>query len=220
MYRVGLSPLELAPSSDVRRAMPRPPQFRPPGYEDEYDFDTVFYDCFASADGRQVVCVGPPLFNLEPVVFPALHTAFLDGIVSPDAMVGRLHRCQQFRFPRRADRIQMPGAVFRQADVSVQPNQCQLFRGKKVLLSKSKDNDLIWIADWVRFHAESQGCDAVLLYDNGSTLYRSDDLRETALMWPSWWTGHSNSGRRAGRGMSGTPTTANMRSSSTPGIAS
>jgi hypothetical protein len=52
----------------------------------------------------------------------------------------------------------------------------ETFAGKRVLLTLSKDNRLEWICDWVRFHQDHHGADAVLLYDNNSTLYTLDEL--------------------------------------------
>jgi hypothetical protein len=44
MERINLSPLEIDPSCPLRREMPRRADLRQPGYEDEFDFLTVFYD--------------------------------------------------------------------------------------------------------------------------------------------------------------------------------
>ena len=76
MKSINLSPLELHPGSPIRRTMPRPPHLRQPDYEQKFDFTTVFYDCFRSADGNWCVLLGPPLINLKSVVIPALPNIF------------------------------------------------------------------------------------------------------------------------------------------------
>jgi hypothetical protein len=58
----------------------------------------------------------------------------------------------------------------------IRANRSDQFRGRKVLYTLSKDNDFQWICDWMRFHRDVQGADAVLLYDNGSTRYAQADL--------------------------------------------
>ncbi len=61
-----LSPLGLNPQNPLRRESPRPEYLRGPGYQEQFDDLTVFYDCFRTADGRGTIMLGPPLLNLEP----------------------------------------------------------------------------------------------------------------------------------------------------------
>jgi hypothetical protein len=56
--------------------------------------------------------------------------------------------------------------VFAQRRLVVQPNHAEVFRDRRVLLTISKDNEPVWIHDWVHFFARNHGADAVLLYDN------------------------------------------------------
>jgi tetratricopeptide (TPR) repeat protein len=60
--------------------------------------------------------------------------------------------------------------------VAPQPNVSDLFRGRRVLFTMSKNNELVWIKDWVQFHVTHHGCDGVLLYDNGSDRYSLSEL--------------------------------------------
>ena len=75
-------------------------------------------------------------------------------------------------------------ASSRRNSLAAQPNLCELFRGKRVMVTMSKDNDLAWIRDWVEFHTRNHGCDAVLLYDNGSTQYEAAKLQEIVAAIP------------------------------------
>jgi hypothetical protein len=183
MEEIKLSPLELESDSPIRRTMPRPPHLRQPDYEERYDFSTVFYDCFASIDPGWIVFVGPPLLNLEPTAIPALPTAF--GCSSPsDVSLRHLTACTQLKL-RTVEKhaLFQPGA-FKQVHIDVQPHQSALFRGRKVLLTKSKDNDLRWIYEWALFFARMHGSDAVLLYDNASTRYEIFEIHETVSSVP------------------------------------
>jgi hypothetical protein len=173
--KVELSPLELVASGALRREPPRPLELRPPDYEAQFDFHTIFYDCFLSADGRQTVLLGPPLFNLQDLIYGVLR----DSIPrAANADVHKQDRLVQAWLPGGVS-LKLPPGPFRQSRVVAQPNFCQVFAGKKVLLTKSKNNELVWIRDWAYFFAAKHGCDAVLLYDNGSTKYASEDIRET-----------------------------------------
>ncbi|PPQ30741.1 hypothetical protein CCR94_11815 [Rhodoblastus sphagnicola] len=51
------------------------------------------------------------------------------------------------------------------------PSGAELFAGRRVLFTLSKNNKLSWIQDWIRYHRDNHGADALLLYDNGSTDY-------------------------------------------------
>jgi hypothetical protein len=177
MLTVSLSRLDLAQSGRLRRVPPRPPEHRQPGYDCAFDFLTVLYDCFAAPDGRRVVCLGPPLLNLEPVVVPAIERAFGRSWFS-FRDVRRLDRNMQIWLKPRAAIAAIEGGYFEQNALVVQPNHCDLFLGKRVLLTKSKDNELVWIRDWVSFHAANHGCNAVLFYDNGSAKYTAAQVHQ------------------------------------------
>ena len=47
------------------RNPPRPLSLRHEDYEDNFDFTTIFYDCFWDYTGRAISLIGPPLANLE-----------------------------------------------------------------------------------------------------------------------------------------------------------
>lgn len=183
MKEITLSPLELHPEANIRREMPRPPQLRSPDYEEKFDSLTVFYDCFASADGTSCVLLGPPLFNLESAVlssFPALfgcNSSSQVRLVSPHSRT-KHNLSSQLWLKSTQRRITIPSADFRQREILIQPNEFDLFSGRKVLLTLSKDNEICWIRDWVHFFARLHECDAVLFYDNTSVAYEASEIHD------------------------------------------
>jgi hypothetical protein len=66
-----------------------------------------------------------------------------------------------------------------EATLQIQPNACEVFRGRRVLFTLSKNNHPTWICDWMRFYRDLHSADAVLLYDNDSTTYTASSLLET-----------------------------------------
>ncbi|MEE1620758.1 hypothetical protein [Zafaria sp. J156] len=50
------------------------------------------------------------------------------------------------------------------------------FDGLRAIYTKSKNNRLRWIRDWLTFHVEEHGVNAALIYDNGSTDYAPEDV--------------------------------------------
>lgn len=175
---ISLSGLQMDPSSALRRCPPRPVDLRQPGYDDEFDFLTAFYDCFASVDDRWIVLMGPPLANLQSHVIPALKNAFRAGTTSR-FVVRELDRHSQIWVRTVKRSADLPPGLFDRNTISVRPNHCEFFCGKKVILTQSKDNDLQWIRDWASFHVRRHGCNAVLIYDNASTRYASSKIEET-----------------------------------------
>lgn len=181
---VHLSRLDLAPAQLLRRQPPRPVAERQPDYDLKFDFQTVFYDCFQDAeDGDQIVCIGPPLSNLAAQVTPAITRAFGKRWLSR-TRVRSLDRVSELRLRPSRQIADLSGDLFAQSSLVPQPNLSELFRGRRVIMTKSRDNDLVWIRDWADFHARHHGCDAVLLYDNRSTKYGVADLHATLASVP------------------------------------
>jgi hypothetical protein len=58
----------------------------------------------------------------------------------------------------------------------VSPPETANYKALRVLCTISKNNDLTWICDWARYNRDVHGAQAVLLYDNASTLYDMNEL--------------------------------------------
>lgn len=179
---IALSPLELNPSNSLRREPRTPPHRRSQNYEQQYDDLTVFYDCFYSADGQATIMLGPPLFNLKRTLLRALRKGF-DLRWYSHVPVRRHDRNDQVRMPP-IGAVRLPAGIFRQQQVIVQPNLSGMFAGRRVVFTMSRDNELHWIKDWAHFFTQKHGADAILIYDNASTKYTSDDLREVLSAVP------------------------------------
>lgn len=171
---VELSPLTADAAANFARQAPRPWYLRQPGYDDSFDWHTIFYDVFRAADGRHVVLVGPPLRNLSRQVRATVETAF--GVARSDMTIRTLDRMTEIWLPSPKATVAVEAPWARQRQIAVQPHGCDVFRGKRVLVTQSKDNDLEWIRDWARFYVLRHGCNAVLFYDNESTRYSVSDI--------------------------------------------
>jgi hypothetical protein len=168
----------------LRREPPRPVDDRQPGYEALFDYDTLFYDVFRSADGKRIVCLGPPLLNCEPVLAGAIFR--VDAIDRPL----KANYIRPWSHLQPSCRLQLPVPETIAASnitiegpgnavtVPVQPSGCGRFRDRRVVMTMIKDTPLRWVRDWARYHVEYQGADSVIVYDNASSIYRTDDIRE------------------------------------------
>ena len=192
-YDVSLSAWTLGLGSPALRHPIRRPALRHADFEDKYDFSTVFYDCFWSADGKSLLLIGPPLLNLadqldlrffampsgKELKATARERAFITllNLPAPKAL-------QYLRIESSA------GTAF----LVPQPNLSMLFDGRRVLMTLSQNNELEWIRDWIIYHQRLHGCDAALVYDNNSTRYDVSEINAClagitgvtgiALAWP------------------------------------
>ncbi|WP_159983693.1 MULTISPECIES: glycosyltransferase family 92 protein [unclassified Novosphingobium] len=169
-----LSTCRIDADSPVRREPPRPLELRNAAYASQFDWDTLFYDVYRV--GRHVVFQAPPLLNLRKLAEQSGYLAERLHGLFPRARLIERNRSSEYWVREQADRIVLDGPLGHY-EIAVQPNLSARFAGRRVLHTLSRNNDIAWIVDWVRFYVAVHGADAVLLYDNGSTDYTSDDLR-------------------------------------------
>jgi hypothetical protein len=172
------SSLALPQDAGIRRDVTRPPEFRQADFMEKFDAHTLFYDFIATGKEREHswLLVAPPLRNLMPLLAQssingqqvgALATQYYARYLCCDVwMINVGSEGVLWKFP------------FGSYSIEPQESQNHLYQGKRVLYTLSKDNDMRWIADWVRFHVRNHGADAVLIYDNASTSYRGEDLEK------------------------------------------
>lgn len=189
---IALSACRVPAECGLARDCPRPEELRNARYAAQYDWDTLFYDVYRAE--RQVVFQGPPLFS------------FLDRLRESSpfdrAFAGLFPKARHVSTKKRGEiwlrsdaaHFTLDGALGRH-EIAVQPDGAELFAGRRVLTTLSKDNDPEWIEDWIRFYTRIHGAEAVLLYDNASSAYhwrtlqerlraRFPDIRIVVVSWP------------------------------------
>ncbi|MGW8802913.1 capsule biosynthesis protein CapZ [Streptomyces sp. NPDC055775] len=170
------SAVTLPLSSLFRREPPRKPEDRQPEYLEQFDARTLFYDAFQHGD--DVWLSGPPVSNLKA---PLSNGAWrVDGVdVTGDLGLrdwGRTQRSviagagagRELSFSLGNDRFS--------ADIA--PNESDLFAGQRTIITKSKDNDLVWIQDFLRYYHLVHGVTGIVFYDNNSTRYTPQDVAD------------------------------------------
>jgi Glycosyl transferase family 2 len=192
-----LSSWVLPQGSPVVREPLRPVEFRQPSYLQEFDAHTLFYDVFRSPTGQQIVLLGPSAQgNLSPFMATLVFAASESGQGLPGKIVRKdrnlqiwLENCELI------ERLTVGNNVFGSKELKVQPNHSSRFADRRVLLTKSKNNDLDWIFDWVKFYRKAHGITGVLFYDNASTAYSTgaienairsaaSDIEVEVVPWP------------------------------------
>lgn len=162
----------------IQRISPRPLDRRNATYSDDFDWNTLFYDVYRV--GREVVFQGPPMDGFldhlkKTAPFAAPFSSPLRWLW-PQARYFGQHKRGEIWLRSDLDRFTLDGPLGH-FDIAVQPNHADRFAGQRVLLTISKNNEVRWIVDWLRFHQIVQGATAAILYNNNSTIYSVPELQ-------------------------------------------
>ncbi len=177
----------LPETSGYHREPARPVELRQANFDGQFDWQTVIYDCFR-VEKTRVMLIGPPLRRFDGILGSLKIQALPTGEECPYQVH---HKFTTSLANRRTDNlcrilVEVPeGAASLQLQtqagakvLDVKPSACEVFRGRRVLFTLSKNNQPTWVCDWMRFHRDLHGADAVLLYDNDSTDYTAGMLLE------------------------------------------
>jgi hypothetical protein len=165
--------VSLSDFTGMRRKATRPLESRGENFDRDFDSTTLFYDAVQVSDS-QIALFAPPFFNLSGDVAA---TIFSNGSNRYTSRARHLDRHAQLwiDIPANCGPIQAAGALGN-FEFSVSQNESRMFRDCRVIFTMSKDNPIEWILDWVRFNRDVHGANAVLIYDNGSSVYDSATL--------------------------------------------
>jgi hypothetical protein len=165
---------ELPSTSPFSRTPSRPQHRQPEDFDTTFDFRTIIYDAFYLPERNELRIIGPPVLNLHAMASGVVATS---GVETFPVLVQELDRHMRItvQLLGRPDHVVLQSQI---GDIRVPVIEAdqETFAGKRVLLTLSKNNRLEWICDWIRFHQVHHGANAVLLYDNNSTLYSLDEL--------------------------------------------
>jgi hypothetical protein len=169
-------PILLPQFTRLRRAPTRPAALRDEKFEQQFDATTLFFDAFRCEESNKIVLLGPPLLNLAPA-FAAMRVVAPPSRAPCAFELRHLDRHMQMwvNAPFGTERLRFSGTLG-EFDVAVVQPAASPFRDRRVIFTLSKDNEIDWICDWVRFNRDIHGADAVLIYDNESSRYTTGDL--------------------------------------------
>ncbi|MEP5154068.1 hypothetical protein [Planktotalea sp.] len=171
-----LNPLILPENGPKRRHIV-PDKYRLDGYNDTYDFHTLAYDVIWIARKKAVLLVCPKLLNLESLLTSSKIKISGEGAGKPKIKRYRRHDEVWLSCSQEPSELEIETEVFTlKTKISRQSTD---FDNKNVLMTKSKDNDLGWITDWLKHHVENQGANATLIFDNGSNAYSISKLQQS-----------------------------------------
>ncbi len=170
------SPVVLDVSKGICREPVRPAEFQVNKFTQEFDYSTLFFDAFFDDEGANVIFIGPSFFNLLPYVSNMTITAFPSRNKCP-FRIKNMDRLSQVwaTVPDQTNLVTIESGLGR-FEISPNRNFSHRFANKRVLVTLSKNNRLEWITDWVRYNRDVHGANAVLFYDNVSSIYRPEEL--------------------------------------------
>ena len=159
----------------VRREPTRPPAHRPPDFAEKFDYNTLLYDSFGCRP-NEVLVIAPAFLNLLP------HLKRMDVVAGPSRRtchfrIRNVDRHSQIRInvPDGTTGVSLDSEIG-QFKLEPQQSLAGFFADRRVIFTKSKNNRIEWIKDWIRYHRDVHGANAVLLYDNRSTDYSPQQL--------------------------------------------
>lgn len=173
-----LSSLKMPAEVGLRRVAPPRTIVNGPEFWERYDQDTLVYDCFARPDRGEVILYLPKALNFLPTLKACKY--YIDGIVSASPIFYHYRRFDKIVF-----KVNFPAeSLFIEGDgwatqLLLQNSSIEKFSSKNVLYTMVKNVDLIWVRDWVSYHCEQHKANAVLIANNGSTDYTSQELLNT-----------------------------------------
>lgn len=175
LFRVETSLAELPAGSALKRLPRAPSRVRPESFMERFEDRILYYDCFRHHENNDVLLVGPPPFNLEPELRAAHFSA--DGTdVAAEHHISRstlLTRLSDMPATASSIHFTFGDQTF---SLPIQPNLSDRFAGRNVLLTMSKNNDEVWIKDWIAWYREVHQADSLIFFDNGSDAYSPAEL--------------------------------------------
>ncbi|MEM1342766.1 MAG: hypothetical protein AAGF68_10610 [Pseudomonadota bacterium] len=178
MLDLDLYGLQLAEhASQPKRKLVGDASYHDAAFRSQYDYRTLFYDCFADELTGDVALLGPPLLNLEALIRDA--DLKVDGRPVAIKSIAHLSRCSVTRLDCSAGQLLSVRHPLFSGVVPIGTSFVQRLSGLNAIYTISRNNRLEWIADWLRYYVEVHGAEAVILSDNGSTDYPPEALRQT-----------------------------------------
>ncbi|MDP1369839.1 hypothetical protein Q8G42_03485 [Acinetobacter lwoffii] len=176
-FIIKVDPIVIPDNINLKRREPRKLEKKGNNYDLDFDFKTFSYDVFKSED--RLIFSGPPIDGLEDIVNNGSFFINDDLIENHKINIEKIDRsCRlSIYFPYKITSFVL---FYKGLKFEIKKDfKCHhdLFTDKKVLLTKSKNNNLKWIHDWIKFYKAIHQINAVIIYDNNSDQYTIEDLK-------------------------------------------
>lgn len=144
---------------------------------DRYDRQTFWIDAFHNR--RTVTLLCPKLRGLDDLISGAKY--YLDELPVQPVKINRFRRYDCIILPSRRLpsqlRVEYNGKSCA-SPVSDGVSDQKAFASKNVMVTLSKNDPLTAIADWALYHREVHGAEAIVFFDNGSTIHTPTQVQK------------------------------------------
>ena len=165
-----------------------PPELRQAGYRKNFNFYTLFFDCYRLKSGGIRFVGPPPISLLKALKLSELSTDTSSAKVMDrnDLAMNRINKVFHMDLleQNKSDILQLTIPHTPTFELTVQPNGEYLYDGKRVLMTMIKYDDLEWLKQWVEFYVKAHGVDAVLIYNNNAPKFTSYDVNNSLVDIP------------------------------------
>lgn len=158
----------------VKRNPARPLEFQVFDFNKKFDYDTLWND-IVKINPTTVLLIGPPLYDFADYLDK--HCYFVteyDQVLDWKHIVLDRVSVIVITVPESSQNIFLSKESHRW-NLSIS-NQCQDFDNKVTAVTISKDNEITWIKQWIEYHKTVHNLEGLLIYNNQSTLYTSQEL--------------------------------------------
>lgn len=178
--RRSLSPIIFPDRPAFRRKTLLPEAFRPNDFEENYDYNTLAYDIIKHKNKSLITLICPKLFNFEKIVRSGRFHSDREALRI--SSIKRRYRYDEIWLKYKSD----PDVLYFQCDdfstqASLSPDEHDIFKNMNCCVTKSKNNSLDWIGDWIEFHIHHHNLESLLFFDNNSDIYTIEELNHFLL---------------------------------------
>ncbi|MDX8350976.1 hypothetical protein [Cognatiyoonia sp. IB215182] len=160
-----------------RRIAPPGSKIHDTAFWDRYDADTLIYDSIWQPERGLLSLYLPKMFNFEKVLRRCTFRLGAEDIVPKRRSFIRFDRLDFGADPTgRSFQLDTPNGAI---ELPINVAATERFADRNVIYTMVRNDNLMWIRDWVLAHQRNHGADAVLIANNGSTEYDSDALART-----------------------------------------
>lgn len=160
------------------------------------DYTTLAYEVFRDSD-ETVTLICPRLLNLWPTLKSGLQGN------KPLRLRRKIFTKWEkisFKLPQNKMFLEFLNPNHEVSNIPISQTS-NFFKNTNALLTVLKDENPDWVADWVNYHKEHHGANAVLIFNNNSSIYDSDQLSqllEKNAPWKKSWSSTRTSPMEAG----------------------
>lgn len=161
---------------NIKRNTPRPIELRVLGFNELYDWDTLWYDA-VQINPTTVLLIGPPLYDTKDYI--QKHCQFQSNKENLTVVFHELDRVciTVVSTKNNLETIDLITDYSRILHIKVNPTQSDFFN-KKTIVTISRDHPVEWLKQWIDYHKTVHGIDGLLLYNNNSSIYSSEELEQ------------------------------------------